>query len=301
MDGSGSPQVFISYARRDGRPIAERLLTSLVDRGFGAWYDKRDLDPFQDFSTEIEHGIDHASHVAVCVTAGSKDDESFVRREITYASLAHKRIVPLRFEDIPPHIQIVTRTWIDFFRDWDSALDEFLARLRLPQPEDESPAVNADPLLPHLEQLNQYVIGEIRRSVLNVDAILQLRATGEVDRVARTLPIAYQSRGPAWLDRTHDEPKQAGEPTFTSFQEAFEHHGRRAALLGQPGGGKTMTLLAFARDAVARRLADSQELLPVFAPLRSWAGQDDLVDWLSAAVGVDASMLRRSSTRVASC
>ena len=291
MDASGSPSVFISYARRDGRPIAERLLASLVQRGIGAWYDSRDLDPYQDYSAEIEDGIERSSHVAVCLTTASKDDESFVRREITYATFLNKRIVTLRFEEIPPHIQIATRTWIDFFRGWDAAFAELLARLRGPQM-DEAATPRPDPFRAHLDGLNEYVIGEIRRSVLNVGAILQLRASGQAEASPRMLPIAYQSRRPQWFDRPPEEPTVPEEPKFTSFQEAFEHHGRQAALLGEPGGGKTTTLLAFARDAVARRLANPGEPLPVFAPIRSWAGQGDLAEWLATVLQLDGAALR---------
>ena len=190
------PNVFISYARSDGRPIAERLLTSLVQRGIGAWYDRRDLDPFQDYSAEIEDGIERSSHVAVCVTTGSKRDASFVRREITYASAIKKRIVPLRFEDIPPPIQIVTHTWIDFLGDWDVAFAEFLERLHRPPVDEDELAPTEDPFHEHLTALNQYVVRELRRSVLNVDAILALRASGDPDTRPRMVPIAYQSRAP---------------------------------------------------------------------------------------------------------
>ena len=290
MDGS-EPNVFISYARSDGRLIAERLLTSLVKRGIDAWYDKRDLDPFQDYSAEIEDGIERSSHVAVCVTTGSKRDASFVRREITYASAIKKRIVPLRFENIPPPIQIVTHTWIDFLGDWDVAFAEFLERLHRPPADDDESAPPEDPFHEHLTELNQYVVRELRRSVLNVDAILALRASGDPETRQRTIPIAYQSRAPGWFNEAVEDTAEPETRTFESFRDAFDHHDRRTVLLGQPGGGKTTTLLAFARDAVARRLADPHEPLPVFAPIRSWAGSD-VVSWLANAVGVDDARLR---------
>ena len=51
-------QVFISYSRRDGNEIAGDLETALRDHGFGVWRDVRNIDPAQDFTADIERGID---------------------------------------------------------------------------------------------------------------------------------------------------------------------------------------------------------------------------------------------------
>jgi hypothetical protein len=36
--------------------------------GFGPWHDKRNLDPYQDFSAEIEKALQDADYVLFCVT-----------------------------------------------------------------------------------------------------------------------------------------------------------------------------------------------------------------------------------------
>ena len=95
-----SGHVFISYARTDGRDYAEKLEAELQAAGFTTWRDTRNLDPHQDFTAEIEEGISEASRVVVCLTPDSKRSDSFVRREIQYAMLCEKRIIPLRFADI---------------------------------------------------------------------------------------------------------------------------------------------------------------------------------------------------------
>src|SRR5262245_41782220 len=66
MGGRG--HVFISYARTDGLGCADRLYRTLSDRGIAAWRDQRDLDPYQDFSSEIEIALESARHVVVCLT-----------------------------------------------------------------------------------------------------------------------------------------------------------------------------------------------------------------------------------------
>src|SRR5690349_8630487 len=125
---AADPNVFISYARRDGLQHAEQVEQALERVGITTWRDKRGLDPWEDFTSQIEDAIAYASHVVVCLTPDSKRDDSFVRREIQ-AALLHKPakpIITLRFADIPPHIHINTLSWIDCFRDWDSALTQFM-------------------------------------------------------------------------------------------------------------------------------------------------------------------------------
>jgi HEAT repeat protein len=279
--------VFISYARSDGQEVATRLLTELMRRQIRAWLDGRNLDPYHDFTAEIEDAIERASHIAVCITQGSKRDDSFVRREIQYAISEHKPIVPLRFANVSPHIQIITIPFIDLYRDWEGGLTELLNRLSRP-PEGEEFATRAfDPLREHLERLQHFILDELRRTVLDAEDVLQLRASGMGEARPRTLPVAYRSRRPSWF-----QAEDQREREFASFPEAFEHHGRRVALLGEPGGGKTTTLLAFAREAVTRRLADPGALLPVYVPIRTWDGKGDLVAWMAAAADLEPETLR---------
>jgi HEAT repeat protein len=279
--------VFISYARSDGLEAATHLLSELMRNQVSTWLDGRDLDPFHDFTAEIEDAIERASHVAVCITEGSKRNDSFVRREINYAISERKPIIPLRFADITPHVQITTIPFIDLFRDWESGFDQFLTRLRRPPQDQEFATPEFDPFRQHLERLNDYILDELRRTLLNPEGVLQLRTSGVGHARFRTLPIAYRSSRPSWF--WADEQR---EQEFASFAQAFKQHGRRVVLLGEPGAGKTTTLLAFAREAVSSRLADPSALLPVYVPIRTWDGTGDLVAWMAAVADLDAATLR---------
>jgi hypothetical protein len=78
--------VFISYARSDGYAAAQELNQFLQANSIATWQDVRDLDPYQDFSAEIETAIEAAMHVVVCLTPSIVErKDSFVRREIIYA------------------------------------------------------------------------------------------------------------------------------------------------------------------------------------------------------------------------
>src|SRR5690606_16101722 len=107
--------IFLSYARRDGLPYVERLEKDLNAADYSTWRDKRNLNPYQDFSTEIERAIKSASLVVVLVTPEvNLRDDSFVRREVIYALWKKKPIVQLLLPHTDPLIQIIHLTLIEF-------------------------------------------------------------------------------------------------------------------------------------------------------------------------------------------
>ena len=62
--------------------------------------------------------------------------------------------------------------------------------------------------------------------------------------------------------------------------------GRTLLILGEPGSGKTITLLELTRDLVARAEEDVNLLIPVVFNLSSWAGkQQKIEDWLVEELG----------------
>lgn len=69
---------------------------------------------------------------------------------------------------------------------------------------------------------------------------------------------------------------------FETITNAFEHYDQRMLLLGEPGSGKTVTLMAFARNAIARRLTDPTAPLVLIGFVQTWDPEKDLsiVDWL---------------------
>ena len=114
--------VFISYARADG----ERLPVIAAGLAFGRhshMADQRDLDPFQDFSAEIETAIEQASHVVVCLTPSiAIRKDSFVRREIVYSLGCHIPMTPVLLPGFPVErvpVLINHLTWLSFWRPDD--------------------------------------------------------------------------------------------------------------------------------------------------------------------------------------
>jgi hypothetical protein len=72
-----------------------------------------------------------------------------------------------------------------------------------------------------------------------------------------------------------------------NFRSAFEYFDGRMLLLGEPGAGKTITLLHFGRDAVVQRIQNPAKPLPVLAIIPTWDAekQTPLAEWLANAYG----------------
>ncbi len=195
--------------------------------------------------------------------------------------LCDKKIVPLRFANVVPPISIVNLTWIDFFKlGWDQAFVDLQQRLAATDDAYEVPVAPPDPYREYLKALYDQIVAYLQQTVFALSsALIELRAESSPDAVQQrqALPLAFF--GQAGIDAPQNEHRQ-----FASFHEAFEHYGGRVLLLGDPGAGKTTTLLAFVRDAVCKRLENPALPLPITAPISTWDGKTSLEDWLARQV-----------------
>lgn len=278
-DGSARMQhIFISYARKDGLSHAELLDKALRERGFSTWRDTRGIDPTRDFTSAIERAIEGANWVVVCVTAESKREDGFVRREIQYALLEGKPVIPLRFENITPHVHIVDHTWINFHEDWTNAFEE-LCRIVSNPPEAYQrrgvivPASSMDIFRPYLRRLYQQVVRFLSQAVEHEIKLKSQDTPAAVDTPADVMAAYYSAYG-----------LEAPAENFSSFEEAVEHYDGRLLLLGEPGAGKTITLMAHLRAAIAARLNNMHKPLPLLGLIPTWDAdkQPSLAEWLAA-------------------
>lgn len=267
------PHVFISYARQDGLPYAEKLESALAARRYPTWRDKRGIDPARDFTAEIERALKGASHVVACITPDVTRENSFVRREIQYALLLDKPVHVARFDKatLPP-IHIVNNTFIEFYKDWERGLTDLCAML-----ETAPASYRPPPLPPEADDPFRTYVGKVyQRAVDYLDRnIIRL-----IDLDVEQTPDAVPARQQDMFDLLMSD--EASGADFHTFAEAFTHFNQRALLLGEPGAGKTITLMAATRDAAAARLSDPSAPLPIFGLLSVWdaSKQTPLADWL---------------------
>ena len=90
------------------------------------------------------------------------------------------------------------------------------------------------------------------------------------------------------------ETKRKLRPPQQSIIEIFEAEGRGLLILGDPGAGKTTSLLTLAADLLARASADPAYPIPVVLPLASWRGQP-LDTWIPHQINEQYRILPRFS------
>ena len=105
------PHIFISYAKKDTRALAQALFAALNDvAGISAWMDMS-LEADSSWAGQIQHEIDRCDYVVVllspdvnrAVTATQR--RSFVLNEIDYVQQENKPILPVMVQQTKMPVQ----------------------------------------------------------------------------------------------------------------------------------------------------------------------------------------------------
>src|SRR5271157_1535473 len=131
MPPSKPSRVFISYARKDGATLAQRLQKDLNEKGFDAWLDTQRIAGGATWTTKIEVALDDAECVLALLTTGSYVSE-ICRAEQLRSLRKGKCVIPLlaeRGSDILLHLE--AKNYRDFTADshYAQAFTELLADL----------------------------------------------------------------------------------------------------------------------------------------------------------------------------
>lgn len=287
-------EIFISYTWRDGIPYVERLEKDLTAAGYKTWRDKRNLDEYQDFSAEIEMAIRKADYVVTCITpAVENSPKSFVRREINYAEAKDKPIIPLIFPNATPITLINHLTYISFSENGELAYERGFQQLverleKEPKPESRSHLNN--PYRGYLIRFYDFIVDVLQHTVFS---LIPLHGMSNPKGVRQqNLPRSWQ----ATFDRARVNETAATPQLFFSFSAAYERYERQVLILGEPGAGKTTTLLAFARDAVAECLENPTEKpLPLWGNIATWDAYQQLsmATWLCQDTELDPRAIQK--------
>jgi hypothetical protein len=132
MTKRSNPGIFISYARKDGAPLAQRLQRDLAKQGFDAWLDTQRLTGGATWTSEIERAIDKSQVLLALLTPGSYASE-ICRAEQVRSLRKGKRVIPLLAQpdaDRPHHLETIT--YLDFTSasSYEQRLQELLVSIQ---------------------------------------------------------------------------------------------------------------------------------------------------------------------------
>jgi len=274
--------VFLSYARADGSQHVQELDQMLQLEGFATWRDTRDLGLSADFTSEIENAIKSSVAVVLCLTPDTERPDSFVRREIAFAGLTNKPIIVARFADVTPPISVANNTYVDFYRSGEIALAQLLRFLRQKiSPGWSLPGTNRNS---YLAALYHEIIGRLDDAVILpvVGRRMQLlEATGMITPV-RSAPAGAEVLSSRYFQPAH------GPIVGMGLRRALDYARHRIAIVGPPGSGKTIALMALARDLASEAITDPDRPLPLLVSAASWEAdgiaQTGLNEWLAREV-----------------
>ena len=107
-------QLFISYARRDGRALADRLAADLAAKEHEPWLDRSEIEGGEQWSVAIEGAIDGCDALLAVLTQGAFES-SVCRGEQSRALRKQKPVIPLLAQaDADRPVYLETRHYLDF-------------------------------------------------------------------------------------------------------------------------------------------------------------------------------------------
>ena len=308
------PRVFISYRRQDSvayvHALYERLAATLGSDG--VFMDVDAIELGKDFLTSIHSAIASCDMLIAVMGPGwpggdlpgqrriDRPDD-VVRLEIAEALRAGIKVVPLmvggveppRPETLPDDLAGLDRRQGFAIRDERFAddMDLFVQRIctqlaaRAPEAPPSTRTTGIGATLPNgagqlADAVRRHWIQGVLEPSLGGGELLALRFRPRPDLVPNPFSELINPVPDAVADAHATDAAQ-------DLPALFEQSAHRLLLLGEPGAGKTTSLLVLTRDLLARHAADAAEPVPLVLHLGSWrpaAGR--LSDWLLAEMNL---------------
>ncbi len=305
--------VFISYSRKD-TDFVNQVEQALRAEGIVTWRDVHSIPGGAKWFRRIKQGLE-ASYAMLYIDTLNAEQSDWVEREFLYAAALGLPIIPLKLD--PTFFNMRTINLNPVFCDegnFRAGMGKVIAQLAtlprtpivsgaLPPPEpdrverEDDPAPDTPP--PDFDlsaELRSYVKWALVKwkadllDVLYVDLQAQTQAPqrhpapspDEDDDLFGGLSVdPTMSMGRLGLEHVRGENfDERGDPVPDARVPVKE--AQRVVLLGEPGSGKTTTLLQLAVD-LARALEDDPNApVPVFVPLRKYDGKDDFERFVRA-------------------
>ena len=112
--------------------MAETICRALEARGLQCWISTRDVAGGDNYQASIVQAIRKAKIMVLVFTENANNSDE-IKKEVALASRNNLVVIPIRIEDVLPNdaldFEFATRQWIDFFDDWERALEALCSRV----------------------------------------------------------------------------------------------------------------------------------------------------------------------------
>ncbi|MFC1959897.1 TIR domain-containing protein [Chloroflexota bacterium] len=287
-----SYNIFISYKRGEADDFAHYLHEQLNAEGHNVFLDKKDILTGEKWEHVVEQALDSADVLIGIVTENSAASHE-VRSEWGHALKHNKRIffvtmnedseVPYRYEAFQ-RINLVNHDKNEAVLLLKSALQrttitipdaEFAPDIRERDVGEVSKSRD-EAREDLLEKVQQAWIGGVLEKSLHGDSGIAL-GWGEHDS-HKNQSEGLQQPGAIYK---HGDLGDFALPADAKISDIFFESGRNLLILGDPGSGKTITMLQLVKDLLNQAKEDIQRPLPVVLSLTTWTNHGGAIsDWI---------------------
>ncbi|TKB70230.1 MAG: TIR domain-containing protein [Nitrospira sp.] len=298
--------VFLCHNSEDKAEIRQ-IADELSRRGLKPWLDELEIRPGQLWQVALEEQIKTIKAAAVFV--GKSGISPWQQMEVrSFLNQFVKRACPI----IPVILSSATGTpelpiflqnfhWVDFRKNhpdpYEQLINGIAGKKSGPEMEKASASVLLDPGQDNAEerlhspianppdQRQQEQLGILRDRVQEywVDGVLRQSLYHEVliSLGKRTMDEAVER--PPWKCDLVDLPSRCRDvlPQDYTINTVFDATGL-LLILGEPGSGKTTSLLELAAVLINRAKDDPKERVPIVLNLSSWQKKQSLEEWIAA-------------------
>lgn len=278
---SDNGHIFISY-KSEQRDLAFKVRDQLGAWGYDPWVDVDRLRPGTYWANDIDHAL-KTCRACLGIMTPPAVRSRYVTNEWDMAIMTGKLFLPLMFQPTEPHYKYVDIQYIDFTQG-EAAFGELRQQLDEHQPSDTRAA--DDPYHDYLgrlyDRINRFLSAKLIASLQDDEGRPEpIHLTGQRTRGA--VDVLFEKRDEIDPLFAIGGLESEAPDTYDDFAEAFHHYDGRVLLLGEPGAGKTITLLHYGRDAVVKRRQNPAAPLPILGIIPTWDvdTQPPLADWLA--------------------
>lgn len=286
--------IFISYARVN-KGFVERLISDLQYLGLTVWIDTKGLEAgTPDWDQALRDAIGQ-SRVILLMASPESRRSPFVAGELLVADACKCPVIPVwvsgeKWIDCIP-LPLSRTQYIDCRGEkYYTGLQHLLNRLTgvTPTTLEESRLKNATEIAREvqqvevnsneyknrrmlLERVKKFWISDVLERSLHHATMIQLGKEDRTHLVSWTTTFrTHRGKGSSYT-----------LPAGTTITDIFDRQGYALLITGEPGSGKTTTLLELTRDMISRAERDIELPIPVVFNLSSWLGPKQLLtDWL---------------------